>query len=347
MSLRSELPFPSHRPPHAAGPRRGRGAATLLAGLLALVLVAAACGGSDETSSSTTAGDGATTTAADAEQSGPRTVEHAMGSTEVPADPTRVVVLDSSMLDSSIALGVTPVGATEGQAGAGLPPYLGEDEIAEIELVGLTEEPNLEKIAALAPDLIIGAKVRHEAIYPDLSKIAPTVFSESSGTDWTSQVRLTGEALGRADEAEELLTEFSTRAAEVGTAIGAPGTTAVIVRFIPGQIRLYGPKTFSGSVLSAVGFELPDKGFDPQYGMAVISSERIDLVEADVVFATDPSTESAGRIESDRDAMGAVWDSLPAVQEGRQYDILDTTWMTGIGPIGANRILDDLEDKLG
>jgi iron complex transport system substrate-binding protein len=319
----------------------------LLALLVAATFVVAACGGSEDTSSSTTAGDGSTTSEASAEDSGPRTVSHAMGSTEVPADPTRVVVLDSSMLDSSIALGVTPVGATEGLAGAGLPPYLGEDEISEIELVGLTEEPNLEKIAALTPDLIIGAKVRHEAIYPDLSKIAPTVFSESSGTDWTSQVRLTGEALGRTDEAEELLAEFATRATEVGTTIGAPGTTAVIVRFIPGQIRLYGPKTFSGSVLTAVGFELPDKGYDPQYGMAVISTERVDLVEADVVFATNPSVESDGKIQSDRDAMGALWESLPAVQEGRQYDILDTTWMTGIGPIGANRILDDLEEQLG
>ncbi|MGC4075066.1 MAG: ABC transporter substrate-binding protein [Nibricoccus sp.] len=62
-------------------------------------------------------------------------------------------------------------------AGDGLPAYLG-DATAQVQLVGQTTEPNLEQIAAMRPDLILGAKVRHEAIYDQLSAIAPTVFSE-------------------------------------------------------------------------------------------------------------------------------------------------------------------------
>src|SRR3546814_6831851 len=53
-----------------------------------------------------------------------------------------------------------------------------------MEVVGLIEEPNLEAIAAQRPDLILGAKERHEALYEELSGIAPTVFTESSGTNW-------------------------------------------------------------------------------------------------------------------------------------------------------------------
>jgi iron complex transport system substrate-binding protein len=323
--------------------------------LLALAAVGAlaltACSSSDDASSGAPADvdavdDGSSSSDDAAEDEGPRTVEHAMGSTEVPADPERVVVLDSSFLDSSIALGVTPVGATEGIAGAGLPAYLGDD-VEGVELVGLTEEPSLEEVAALAPDLIVGAKVRHEDIYEQLSAIAPTVFSESSGTNWQDQVRLTGEALGRSDEAEQLLADVESRAAEVGEQVGAADMTATIVRFIPGQIRLYGPGTFSGSVLESVGFDLGDKGYDEQYGMAVISQERLDLIDADVVFATNPGEESEGRISTDREAAGPLWEQLPAVVEGRQHDITDSTWMTGIGVLGANRILDDVESMLG
>jgi iron complex transport system substrate-binding protein len=273
---------------------------------------------------------------------GPHVVVHAMGETEVPGAPTRVVVLDSSFLDASIALGLPPIAATEGVAGSGLPAYLG-DTTADIELVGLTTEPNLEQIAALEPDLILGAKVRHEALYPQLSEIAPTVFSESSGTDWTSQVRLTGEALNQPGQAEALLAEFDERAAAVGEAIGAAGRTAVIVRFIPGQIRLYGPATFSGSVLTQVGFDLGDKGYDPQYGMALISSEQIDMLDTDVIFATNPDAESSGAVVTDRGTVESLWATLPAVQSGNEFDILDSTWMTGIGVIGANAILDDLQ----
>lgn len=330
---------------HPTAPLRRRRAAVAAATLVALTGLVGGCSSDDATATTTTAsGSGAE---AAAEEAAPHTVEHAMGSTEVPGSPARVVVLDSSMLDSAVALGVVPVGATEGLAGSGLPEYLGDEVLDEVELVGLTESPNLEAVAALQPDLIIGAKVRHEAIYGQLSQIAPTVFSESSGTDWKSQVRLTGEALGRSDDAEALLTAFDERAAQVGEAIGAEGTTATIVRFIPGQIRLYGPATFSGSVLDAVGFDLGDKGYDPQYGMAVISAEQIDMADADVLFATNPSEESDGQIQSDRDALGTRWDNLTAVKEGRQFDIADMTWMTGIGVLGANRILDDLEQRLG
>ncbi len=328
----------------APAQRRGR---QVLAAAAVMAIAVAATGCSSDASSGTTTTAPENSTEPSVESGAPRRVEHAMGTTEVPAAPERVVVLDSSMLDSAVALGVTPVGATEGLAGSGLPAYLGDDILGDVELVGLTESPDLEAIASLQPDLIIGAKVRHEAIYDQLGQIAPTVFSESSGTDWKRQVRLTGEALGRADDAEALLNDFDDRAAEVGESIGAAGTTATIVRFIPGQIRLYGPATFSGSVLEAVGFDLGDKGFDPDYGMAVISAESIATVDADVLFATNPSEESEGRIQSDRESLGARWDNLPAVQAGRQFDIADMTWMTGIGVLGANKILDDLESHLG
>jgi iron complex transport system substrate-binding protein len=334
--------------------------------LLPLVAAVAACGGDDDSSATTVA---PTTTAAPATTTtdvaatstaapttaastttappattapaGPHVVQHAMGATEVPGDPQRVVVLDSSFLDASIALGVVPVGATEGTAGIGLPAYLG-DSISDIELVGDTTTPNLELVAAMQPDLILAAKVRHEALYDQLSAIAPTVFSESSGTNWTDQVLLTGDALGQPAQAQALLDEFNARATAVGTAIGAPGQTATIVRFIPGQTRLYGPPTFSGSVLTAVGFDLGDKAYDPSFGMALISAEQLEVVDADVIFATTYAGEGSTRPDFEQ-----LWLNLPAVAEGRQFDIEDSTWMTGIGVIGANEILDDLETWLG
>ena len=297
----------------------------------------------------TTAPTEATTASTEAEttttvNTEPHTVVHAMGETEVIADPQRVVVLDSSFLDAAIALGVTPIGAPEGVAGRGLPAYLGDD-LAGIEIVGETTSPNLELIASLQPDLIIGAKVRHEALYETLSQIAPTVMSESSGTNWTDQVRLTADALGRQDAAEALLAEFEARAVQVGTDIGATGKTAAIVRFIPGQTRLYGPETFSGSVLTLVGFDLGTneaKGYDPAFSMALISEEQIDLIDSDVIFTTTLADGGSAR-----PAFEALWNTLPAVQNGMRFDIQDDVWMTGIGVIGANLILDDLEAFLG
>lgn len=310
----------------------------LIALSVAAVIVPAGLAAASTTppSSSPTSSSAASATAPD----GPYVVEHAMGETELPAVPERIVVLDSSFLDSAIALGVTPLGATEGFAGGGLPGYLPAEAVEVIEIVGETNAPNLEAVAALEPDLILGAKVRHEDLYAELAELAPTVFSESSGGNWTEQVLLTGAALGRSADAEALLADFDTRAAEVGETIGADGMTATIVRFLPGETRLYGPGTFSGSVLTAVGFDLGDKGY-AEYSMALISEEQIELVDADVVFAT-----SYGSGETTRPQFEALWQTLSAVQNDRQFDVRDDIWMTGIGVLGANLILDDLETLL-
>ena len=126
----------------------------------------------------------------------PYTVEHAMGQTTLEAVPERIVVIDSPHLDALVALGITPVGATESGAGVGFPAYLA-DRLRDTESVGATSEPDLEAIANLAPDLIIGAQVRHEALYDKLSAIAPTVFSINSGTDWKEQANITAAAVNR------------------------------------------------------------------------------------------------------------------------------------------------------
>lgn len=62
-----------------------------------------------------------------------------------------------------------------------------------------------------------------------------------------------GEALGKADEARAALADFDARAARVGENLDLAGTSAAIVRFLPDEVRVYGPDSFSGSALRAVG----------------------------------------------------------------------------------------------
>jgi iron complex transport system substrate-binding protein len=305
--------------------------------LLALALVAVACGGAAE------GGDAPEPTEETATEAdtGTRTVAHDQGESEVPAEPERVVVLDSPHLDAALALGVEPVGAVSVFADEGLPAYLGE-RTEGIEVVGTIEEPDLEAIAALEPDLIISATVRHEGIYDQLSQIAPTVFTESSGTEWEQGVELVAEALGLEEEAEQALADYHDRAEQIGEDAGVEQTAAAIVRFLPDETRIYGPETFSGSVLAEVGFTLPDLDYD-EYSMAYISAEQVELLEdADAIFTTaygDPD-------ETTRAEVTGLWTNLPAVEAGCQIDVDDDEWMIGIGLIGADIILDDVETSL-
>lgn len=270
------------------------------------------------------------------------TVQHAMGDTTVDAEPERIVVIDSPHLDALVALGITPVGATESGATNGLPGYLA-DGLGTTEIVGTTAEPDLEAIAGLEPDLIIGARVRHEAMYDRLSAIAPTVFSENSGTNWQEQARITAAAVDRSDEMETLLTDLDDRAARVGEAVGAEGRTASIVRFRAENFRLYGPATFSGTILTQVGFDLGARDWN-EYSMLELSPENYDRIDGDVVFFTDRAGSADA---STRGAVTSVWGALPAVTQGNVHEVEDETWMVGIGVVGAGIILDDIERLLG
>lgn len=276
-----------------------------------------------------------------------RSITHAMGTTEVPANPQRVVVLDTDKVDTALSLGIVPVGAARATEADGWPAYLG-DKVSAMKEVGILAEPDLEAINALKPDLILGSKFRQEKFYDELSAIAPTVFTEKVGITWKENFLLDGAALGKEQQARDLLAGYEKRAEEVGTKIGDPGARKIsIVRFMPAEIRMYGPESFSGIVVGDVGLgrterqllaNKDDKRFDK------VSPERISEVDGEVIFYCAYGEKAAAQQATV--TAGNLWRNLAAVKAGKAYQVADETWMTGIGVTAAGKILDDLEKHL-
>lgn len=277
-----------------------------------------------------------------------REVTHAMGTTKVPAAPKRVVVLDTDKIDTALSLGVTPVGAATAGEAKSWPTYFGPEKLAGIKEVGVLTEPDLEAITALKPDLILGSKFRQEKFYDELSAIAPTVFTEKVGITWKENFLLDGQALGKEQQAKELLAGYEKRAKDFGAQLGDAASRKVsIVRFVPGNIRVYGPDSFSGIVIGDTGLGRPerqllsskeDKRFD------LVSPERVNEVDGDVIFVTAYGEKAAG--EQTKVTGGTLWQGLSAVKAGKAHVVSDEIWMTGIGVGAANKILDDLAKYL-
>ncbi|MEU0096480.1 iron-siderophore ABC transporter substrate-binding protein [Kribbella sp. NPDC006257] len=274
----------------------------------------------------------------------PRTVEHAMGKAEIPAKPKRVVALDTSFVDASLILHAQVVGFTDYRTINGkLPDYLGDDRTkygADAVSVGTLAEPNLEKIAALKPDLIISAKVRHEKLYSQLSKIAPTVMSETTGPTWKDNIRLEAKALGEEDRANEAITSYETAAKSVGASINekAKNPTISVVRFVDGPTRLYQNASFSGIVLKDAGLKRP-KSQDVDGFAAEISAERIKDADGDAIFvATYNDEKGLSKKTADQFKANPLWKPLAP----KVHEVPDITWMTAVGLQGAWSILTDL-----
>ncbi|GAA1221617.1 iron-siderophore ABC transporter substrate-binding protein [Pseudonocardia alaniniphila] len=270
----------------------------------------------------------------------PRTITHARGTTRLETKPVRVVTIDSGELDAVLSLGVTPVGMANPNGKA--PSYLA-DRVAGITSVGDTNNLNLEAIAALKPDLILGSQLRVDQLYEPLSAIAPTVLSIRPGFPWKEDFLLAGAALGEETKATEVLNDYQRRADAVKASLAGGAPAISLVRFMPGRIRLYGNLSFIGVILKDVGLpRAPGQDFDEL--AQEVSPELINRAEGDWIFYSSygpPEATDQGAVVS-----GELWSRLNAVQKGHARPVDDEVWFLGLGPSGAMIVLDDLQKIL-
>ncbi|MDV9193075.1 iron-siderophore ABC transporter substrate-binding protein [Streptomyces sp. SR27] len=338
--------------------RRGTAAVLALAAALSLAACGGGDGGSDASEKEDTTkkkdvatggkdfGDAAAKTAAmgtDAKPGQfPRTLTHALGTTELKAAPKRVVVLDVGELDNVVSLGIQPVGYAPSEGDDGIPGYLKKDA-GSPKSVGTINNLNLEAIANLQPDLILGSQLRAADKYDELSKIAPTVFSIRPGFTWKENYLLNAAALDKTAEAKTKLAAYETKAKQLGTDIGPNKPTISMVRYLPGKIRLYAKASFIGTILEDTGLPRP-KNQQIDELAAEISPEKIDEADADWIFTGVYGDAKATK--KDTAQANPLWKNLKAVKAGQAKDVPDETWYLGLGVTAANSVLDDLRADL-
>lgn len=274
----------------------------------------------------------------------PRTIEHALGTTELKAKPKRVVVLDVGELDNVVSLGVRPVGYAPTEGDDGIPGYLKKNAGSPAD-VGTINSLNLEAIARLKPDLILGSELRAAKMYPQLSKIAPTVFSIRPGFTWKENYLLNAAALDEQAAAEDRLAAYEKKAERLGADIdkGGEQPTVTMLRYMPGMIRLYAKASFIGTILEDVGVERP-KNQQIRDLATEVSPEKIDEADADWIFTGVYGDAK----KTDRAAAegNPLWKKLGAVEKGQAKNVPDETWYLGLGVTAANEVLDDLRGYL-
>jgi iron complex transport system substrate-binding protein len=268
---------------------------------------------------------------------------------QVPAEPQRIVVLSGDQLDALCALGLQSrvVGAALPDGSTSQPAYLG-NAVHGLPGVGTRSAPDLGRIAAAHPDLILGSVALTPRLYPQLAAIAPTVFTAAPGAAWEDNLRGVGAATARSAAVDALLNGFSQRATQIGATHDAAHFQASIVQLTTDTMRVYGADNFAASVLSAVGVDRPasqrftDKAYI-EMGTTdadLAKSPDFSAADADVVYVSCASPAAADRAATlfDSDA----WRKLSANRDNRVYVVNDEIWQTGEGLVAARGIVDDL-----
>ncbi|MFD4508560.1 iron-siderophore ABC transporter substrate-binding protein [Streptomyces sp. NPDC058457] len=304
----------------------------LLASVLLLTATAVACGttDSDDGSGSSAAKDSSSSASAGAF---PVTIAHKFGSTTIKSEPERIVTVGLTDQDAVLALGKVPVGTTEwlggykGAIGPWAQDKLGSSPAPTV-LKDTGTGPQVEKIAALKPDLILAVySGLTKAQYESLSKFAPVVAQPKQyndyGVPWQQQTEEIGQALGKADEARTLVAgvEDKFSAAEKANPAFAKATAVMATPYQ--GVFVYGSQDPRSRLLSDLGFALPkdlDKVIGDQFG-AQISKERYDLLDQDVaVWIAPDTTTSVTKLHSD-----PVYGDLSVVKQGREVYIKETS----------------------
>jgi iron complex transport system substrate-binding protein len=237
-------------------------------------------------------------------------VQHKYGTTEVPAEPRRIVTVGLTDQDAALALGTKPVGTIDwyGDYPAGVWPWQQEKFGAELPtVVGDASTINFEAIAALRPDLILGVySGLTQADYDKLAKIAPTVAQPVGFADylapWQDQTRLIGKALGQAEQADALVADVEAKfaAAKAAHPEFAGRTVAATAFNEPGSYGIYETDDAKNRFFASLGFVVPEPVKQlTASGYGSISAERFDLLEVDLlVWFTSTTPELIPELEA-------------------------------------------------
>ncbi|GAB2728301.1 iron-siderophore ABC transporter substrate-binding protein [Streptomyces bullii] len=272
---------------------------------VAAVTLTACGGGSEKTGSESSAGASADSAAF------PVTVEHKYGSTTIDKEPKRVVTLGLSDQDAVLALGTKPVGAVDWfkEKPYGKWPWA-KDKWGSTppEIVGERDEYNIEKIAALKPDLVIAqySGMKKEQ-YDTLSQFTKVVAQPKGHDDyqapWQDMTRQIGKALGKTEQTEKLIDDVDAhfKAVRDEHPEWKGKTVTVGEPYEPGKFAAFSPNDPKVVFLKEMGFTTSEKYRKAlgKQNVADLSVERLDVMEADrTVWLGTPETEKALKADS-------------------------------------------------
>lgn len=273
-------------------------------------------------------------------------VHDSRGDHQLEQVPQRVVVLDWNLLEAVIELGVTPLGTADMD---GYADWMVKPEIPTqtVEL-GNRSEPNLEKIVALKPDVILVSE-RHVDIIPQLERIAPVFyFSNFAADDNDAQVaieqlRQLGELFQRSEIAEQKLAQIEQRLDELKGLLqqrfDGQLPPVVLMRFANlTSTFLYTENSIPQYVLERLGLTNALPQPTAQWGIVQKPIADLQHIKQGMVLYILPFNQEAQLKKS------ILWKAMPFVRN-RHVGAVSSVWSYG-GAISIQYMAEAITDTL-
>lgn len=279
----------------------------------------------------------------------PITVKHMLGSTVVDYLPQHVAVLDMNEADFLDQLNIPILGMPKDYVPHFLEKYKSDKKIQDL---GAIVQPNMERIYALKPDLILMTPL-HVNHYQELSKIAPTIHydinfndSESNHINLVKDHLMTlGQIFNKEDLAREKALELDAEVKQVQSVTANRPEKALVVLHNNGAFSNFGIQSRYGFVFNAFGVKPASKAKDTSLHGQPISSEFIKQADPDILYIVDRtavmerrSTINAATVENPLLRQTKAW------KNGRVIFVdADAWYTTAASPTSLKIVMDDVK----
>ncbi|MDO6705079.1 Fe(3+) dicitrate ABC transporter substrate-binding protein [Photobacterium sp. 1_MG-2023] len=264
---------------------------------------------------------------------------------ELAAPPQRIVTLAYAFTDALAAIDMTPVGIADDHDPQNLHPSV-RRQLQHWVSVGTRTAPDLEQIAALKPDLIIGDVNRHQASYATLSQIAPTVMLPSRGETYEENLAVAaqiGTLVGEEARMTARLqqhTEFMQQMALQLTPFNSQRILFAIA--LESGIYAYSDSAYPGGVLKAVGLQVPESVGADHRALQQLSLNEMTRINPDILLSGDMGeTNVLQQWQQD-----PIWANLNAVKQARIYTVDGNYWAHCRGMLASESMADTLLNTL-
>ena len=241
--------------------------------------------------------------------------------------PTRIVSIAPSNTEMLFALGLD-------ERIAGVDSYSTYPaEARQKPQVGTYLEPDLERVVAAEPDLILATEAHLGTVLPELDALGlPTVVIEPMNLDEVfSGMLLLGTITGVSPRAQQVVCELQARVDAVTEAVAGAPHPRVFFELSP-DLYTAGPGSYVDDLISRAGGE----------NVAASAAELWPQLSAEAVVTADPEVillaDHAAGVTAAQVAARPGWQEVSAVQQGRIVS-LDADLVARPGP----RVVDGLE----
>lgn len=322
--------------------------------LVAALLGVTACGGSgsggSQADGSASPSAPATSVGAAATSLPPVTPVNAALSVTGPGDekitlkavPKRIVCLTGLCDDVLVELGLKPVGSsTPGLLG--LPEFLGADAASVGKISGSFGGEDVESIAALKPDLVVGLAGAHDQMRASVEQFAPLwLLDVQSFADSVAYLRAFATLTDRPQQQVEAEMSFRQKLASAQAAgqAGLKKATALAMYSSGGGQGVNTSDDLLGGLMGEVfTYPWPNKGGGWDTAQ-VYSVEEILAVDPQIVFVQSFTDKPDAPKASQELAANPVWQEIAAVKNGKVIEVDTDLWTAGRGPRALGLVLD-------